>query len=388
MKRELVFVLISFIVLNLVIFQSVFGASNLKDIKWKYEGEWYSKSFGSFFIWKNFVEAGIIIASKFTVIEKEDKYGLMLKTESGYEYKTSYFVNYDELSGEVKAFVNYTLPSGELKILNGSILLNGKQDVREFLDPMIFINKTLGEVIFDLIERNLNLSFVGKESQTSIGYDPKSTPESPILIIDYKKIIKDDTSPVPENYTSESERNISEIESSNILSGVEGLPTERSEGDNEKSEMIEDKENEPLSKDNLEIINPKPNLGKVSIFLNEKEQFSIENSNYDFIKWYLDNEEVKENSKFYEFMASEIGNYEIRVEIESESEIRGHVWEIRVKPLGISEEESSNWFIWTIILLLVILFFVGIVYFLKKRREVVNNNQNNSFETNSAPTFS
>ena len=354
--------------------RSVINSLEDNPLKFAYGGEWYSKGFGSFWSWKGFVETVIETVSKFTIIEKDNTFGLSL---SG--FNTSYFGNYNPNTGEMSGSLNFSgLPSGEGKVFSGKILVNGESDLRKFGNPRDYINKSIKQLILDGIKNKWRVSFVGTKSKTELSPGPNATVENPVIMVNYEKYQGSDTSAVPLNYEIEGSENIN-IENYSVeniteivsnIGNVSNISTNENQTIQNQTEIIQT---------NLSIINPKPSYNNVSIFVNETKTFSIENTDYDSIKWYLDEKDIKRNSKSYTFKGLKQGFNEIKVEVKKASEIKSYGWSVEVKEREIIKEKGINWMFWIIIGVTLIIIIMGILYFLKSKRnnQLVNGQLNN-----------
>ncbi len=366
----LVLVLASIIVLMLCnIF--VIASQENGNIKFGYEGQWYSKGFSSFWNWKLFVDTVINSLLKFTIIEKDNNYGVMIRTESGEEVRTPYLVNFDPMTGEISGTLNYSLPNGEGKILSGKVLVNGQVNITKFINPKDYINKTIKELVLAGISKKLIVSFSGKKSKTTVSVHPNSTSGDPKVIIDYEKFKPGDTSLIPENYETEGLGNTTIVNYT-----IENLTQVISSVGNNTNLTIQTTGNgtNKTSEISLNIINPKPSLEDISIFINETKRFSIENTDYYSIKWYLDEGVVKSNSKFYDFKGLKQGFHTLNVEVKKDSKTGNHFWNIEVKKIEVEEEKKGLgiWF-WIIIIILMFIIIAAALYFLK-----IKANSNNA----------
>ncbi|VVB78674.1 Uncharacterised protein [uncultured archaeon] len=378
--------------IGLVLFLNILVSASADNsaadyISANYKGEWYSKGFSSFWGWKSFADTLVNTISKFTIIEQDNSFGVMLKDSSGNEIaRTPYLVHYDPLTGEISGTLNYSV-NGVSKNFTGKVLVNGDSNISKFIDPKSYVNKTIKQLVLDGIAKKLKVSFVGKESKTTISPDPLSTPENPMVIIEYDKYKSGDTSVIPANYSAlnedpaiinESDTNTTQTSSAQNNSNQIVIVSNQTAGnETNKTKIV-----------NLTIINPLPALGKISIFVNETKLFSVDNKDFDTTKWYLDNKEVKTNSGYYEFRGLKPGNYNISIEIEKSSEIRNHFWNVEVKKIETTKEKSMNWLpIIIVIIVVAIILILGVIYFLKRKgnqTSTINNpaktdiSQNNS----------
>jgi hypothetical protein len=80
----------------------------------------------------------------------------------------------------------------------------------------------------------------------------------------------------------------------------------------------------------FKINNAQPNGSVVSFFLGEDKTFSISNNNYQRIEWYLDEENIKNDTPAVDFTPKSAGNHTLMVKIINGSQIDSRVWEIVV----------------------------------------------------------
>lgn len=109
------------------------------------------------------------------------------------------------------------------------------------------------------------------------------------------------------------------------------------------------------SGDSLEI-QATPSSERISLEIDEGQDFSVENTEFDGIKWILDGEVLQEGSRFYSFSGSESKSHSLTVEITKGSLRDSKSWRISVLGEGGSEEsdEESPTSVGTIILYLII----------------------------------
>jgi hypothetical protein len=107
----------------------------------------------------------------------------------------------------------------------------------------------------------------------------------------------------------------------------------------------------------LVIKSPNPSGITITMFENRNRTFSIANTNYDSIKWFLNNTMVGTNSRSYTVTGLEEGNYTLKVEVKKGSETASKTWNLVVEGEEMGKEFLFNpgvVIFWTIIIVLVI----------------------------------
>jgi len=106
------------------------------------------------------------------------------------------------------------------------------------------------------------------------------------------------------------------------------------------------------------IINPRPSASLITIFTGDNKTFSIDNYDYDSIKWFFDGKLVSIDLNSFEVSDLSIGNYTVKVEVIKGSETIGRAWNLIVEE---TEEgrvrvfELGTVIFWAIIAILVII---------------------------------
>ncbi|MEK6859376.1 MAG: hypothetical protein AABX54_01045 [Nanoarchaeota archaeon] len=362
-KRILFIFAVMILICNLYIVNSLDAS-----VKGSYEGQWYSKGFSDFYVWKTFVDTVINTVAKFIIVEKNNAFGLMLRDGNGNEVRTPYFGAYNTATGEMSGSIDFNLPNGEKKVFSGMVLVNGQSDLRKFGNVRDYINKTIMQLILDGIKNKWKVSFVGNKSKTTISPGVNASAQNPTVLINYEKYKVGDTSLVPKNYEAESVENVT-MPSNYVIQNYTQVTVNQINITNVSNNYINQITiNQINDSGGLEIINPNPISGEISILINITERFSVENSNYDSIKWYLDEKEIKKNSKFYDFKAVRKGNYSVKVEIKKILQTAEHLWGIEVRePVKVVEKSKSNAWIWILMgIILIIIVVIAIAYFLGK----------------------
>ena len=114
-----------------------------------------------------------------------------------------------------------------------------------------------------------------------------------------------------------------------------------------------------------------PSGADIHLFPNDVKKFSIEATEYETIKWYLDNILVEENSESYEFSAVE-GNHTLKAVIQNENLIESKSWNIVIEKDEIIERPvvgaGEVIFYLIVVILGVIMLLVVWLFVLEKSR--------------------
>jgi len=333
------------------------------DLSWDYKGQWYSGGFGDYFGWKNFVDFFIDTMLNVKISEKDGKIGLTTTDPLGNENTNTDLVSFDKNTGKLKFAMEFTLPSGKKKYIeyNGSI--NGEYNISKFFDYNKYLNKSLGDLIYDLLEKDRKVTFVGEMSNITIAPSNDFSSTNPKMEITYEKNLGENyTSPIPLDTAENSStaQNYSTSSSSNYtVNSSISFFEEKNE-----SEQVGKIENKTLTNDIIvRIINAQPNKTKLSIFIGGEKEFSIDNTDYDSIKWYSNNKVMENNSNAYTFRGISKGDYTLKVEIKKAGITKSTVWKISVLEVE-KIKKNVNWtlIIGSLIVIAVIVF--GIIFFI------------------------
>jgi len=111
----------------------------------------------------------------------------------------------------------------------------------------------------------------------------------------------------------------------------------------------------------FKIDNPYPNGSIVSFFVGENRTFSISNNNYQVIRWYLDEKNIKNNSRTLEIQGVSPGNHTLEVRIINGSQIDSRIWKIEIfdyeKEIQFKFDTGSVMF-WVILIILMLIMFL------------------------------
>jgi len=116
----------------------------------------------------------------------------------------------------------------------------------------------------------------------------------------------------------------------------------------------------------FKINNPYPNGNIVSFFVGENKTFNITNSDYERIEWYLDEKNIKNNSKDIVIIGESPGNHTLEVRIINGSQIDSRIWKIEI--FGDSNKEIKFAFdtgsVMFLIILIILLIIMGLIIWL------------------------
>lgn len=115
----------------------------------------------------------------------------------------------------------------------------------------------------------------------------------------------------------------------------------------------------------FKVNNPYPSGNMVSFFVGENKTFNISNNNYQRIEWYLDEKNIKNDSKSLEIIGKVPGNYTLMVKIINGSQVDSRIWKIEIydseKQIKFVFDTGSVMF-WVILIILLII--MGLVVWL------------------------
>ncbi|MDD5193401.1 MAG: hypothetical protein PHF67_02330 [Candidatus Nanoarchaeia archaeon] len=108
----------------------------------------------------------------------------------------------------------------------------------------------------------------------------------------------------------------------------------------------------------FEILNPYPSSESLAISQEQSQDFSIENTEYDSIEWYLDGLFKKSNSNIFTISNLNPGNHIVKVEIKNGEDVASRTWNLVVRTV----EEQKQYIIGKIVFwLLIAIFSVAII---------------------------
>jgi len=366
MKKGLILIAIIFLCLNFI---NNVDASGSADISWDYSGQWYSGGFSDYFGWKNFIDFFINTMLDVRIVEKDNKIGLATKDPLGNEHINTDLVSFDKNTGKIIFAMEFTLPSGKKKYIqyNGSI--NGDYNISKFFDYNKYLNKSLRDLLYDLVSKNKKIKFDGELSNITLTPAPGFSATNPKINITYEKNIPE------ENYTSDIPLNIEENSSANlsILSNTSsenqsianiGFFEELNESDLEVTSSGNDSQIPTIV---FRIINPQPNKTKISVLVGEYQDFSIDNEDYDSIKWSLNNKIVENKSNSYNFKSLTKGEYSLNVEIKKGSSKKIYNW--RISALEKQNNKTSSNLPLLITGIVIVLIILGVIVFFILRKK-------------------
>ncbi|MFA5856633.1 MAG: hypothetical protein WC867_04695 [Candidatus Pacearchaeota archaeon] len=334
-----------------------------------FKGEWYTKGFLQYFAWKGFVNAFATTILNMKIVDAEGSIKLGFTDSEGNQHLSDNSIGYNKNTGELSYEANISIPGGEFKQIKYNINFNNQKDIRKFINPNDYYNKTLKQLVSDLIGDKINITFSGVNSNITFTPSKNSTKTNPQFDIIYtKNKLEVDTKPVEETSDEENVILPPVINNTNnaAIQPYENLSSEvEIEPSNENDTHVIFVNN--ISKPKLEIINPNPKNTKVSMYSTENKLFSIDNNEYDSIKWYLDSKILSEN-KDVNVKDLKKGNYEIKVIIKEGNQSKSKVWKLEV--LEKQNKDKSLYFYILIIILVLLIFFI-IFYFFRRKRVII-----------------
>jgi hypothetical protein len=353
-RRGLFFVAALF--LMFLFFQNallVSGASSSGKISWDYHGSWYSKGFVEYTGWKNFMDLFFDSLLGLEVVEVDGKVGLKGINIYGNEFVNTDLVSFDKQNGILSYSINITLPLLGFKEIRYNISLNNEKNLNRVINPNDYYNGTIEDILWDLNQKNIKISLIGEKSNITLVPNGSGKFELSYL----KNINESDTKPIIVSGSSVQTNTSADkkVYENNGLNDSKGFDT-----------LVKANDTQINRDEKLEIINPIPASSDISMFIRDKKKFSIDNSDYDSISWYLDGKKIKENSKFYDFSVLKVGDYVIKINVKKGDEIKTRVWNVNVKE-KIEKSKSilkNKWFYWImgIIIVLIILMVVFMIF--------------------------
>jgi hypothetical protein len=367
MKKSLILIVIIFLSLNFI---NNIDASGSADISWDYNGQWYSGGFSDYFGWKNFIDFFINTMLDVRIVEKDNKIGLSTKDPLGNEHINTDLVSFDKNTGKIIFAMEFTLPTGKKKYIqyNGSI--NGDYNISKFFDYNKYLNKSLRDLLYDLVSKNKKIKFDGELSNITLAPDPDFSASNPKINITYEKNIIEEnyTSSIPSDAEKNSSSNLSLFSnnsSENISISDIGFFEELNESNSEVTTLVNSSQTQTVV---FKIINPQPNKTKISVLVGEYKDFSIDNQDYDSVKWSLNNKLVENGSNSYNFKSLIKGDYSLNVEIKKGSVIKINNWRISVLEKQNNDKKSSNLPVLIIGIILVLIILGVIVFFILRKK--------------------
>ena len=349
-----------------IILSSQVTAGNLQL---NYNGQWYSGGFGDFSGWKNFVNFFIDTMLGVKIVEVGDKIGLVTTDPWGNENTNTNLVSFNKNTGALTFLMDVPLPGGKIEHINYNISLNGDYNISKYVDYTQFLNKSIKDILVYVGKEHLKIKFVGNYSNVTVIPTEEFTEANPSFNVTYEKNQPGNySSPIiPENNSS-SFGTLSENSTNSNVNNTQNITETENLTENSYGGSTSGKNNSKKEDLEFKIINPMPNASKIFMNLSEKRVFSIDNVNYDTIVWRLNEKIVKEKSNFYEFFATESGNFRLSVEIKRESVIKTNIWRVSIA----SEEKNNNELIKKVIIVLglvvLMLIVLGVFMYFKKNQ--------------------
>lgn len=367
-KEGVIFILGIVLVVILLNINTIFGAEDNVSINFNYQGRWASAGFSDVYSWRHFVDVFVNIMLNLKIIDQNGTMGLVAYDNFGNQKIIWDWAHFNNNTCALTFGMNLTLPLGVKKDLNYDIALNNDKNICHINDYKKYLNKTLKEILLDLGKNNITALFIGKTGNISVvpskNFDVNN-PNFTVIMVH----AEDDTHPLlPEvNFTSMNlttmtlnELNITYINNITIVNNKESENTTEENIKNTTNNVQNTTKETNTTKKVFKIINPKPSNFNVNTFINEKVDFSIENTEYDSISWILDGKVVGNNGNSYVFSSENIGEYRLKVEINKSLESKVNSWKIIVAK---SKENNSFNYIYLILIVIIVIIIIVFVIF-------------------------
>lgn len=314
-------------------------AAQYRDIRWNYNGQWSSSGFSDFSGWKTFVDFFINVMLNVKVIEIDGKLALSSSDQLGNNKIAKDLIDFNNSTCKLNFRMNVTLPLGTVERINYAMTLNGNSNICEIIDYKKYINMTLRDILIDAGSKNITAKFIGNGGNITIAPEANYSVDNPKFNMTYVHINDGDYPLIP-NLTSNNgttnltNRGLFELDLNDNGNITNSSVKNQSSVQNKSSSDLNDGiRNISLNKTVLKefkITGISPENANISMFVGEKRTFSIDNTDYDTIKWYLDGNLVENNLNKYEFRGLNEGKYKIKVEINKNSDVKSNFWSINV----------------------------------------------------------
>jgi len=123
----------------------------------------------------------------------------------------------------------------------------------------------------------------------------------------------------------------------------------------------------------FKINNPYPNGSIVSFFVGENRTFNISNQDYQKIEWYLDEKNIKNDSKGIELKGVYPGNHTLEVRVMNGNQVDSRIWKIAIfdyeKEIKFVFDTGSVMF-WVVIIILLIIIGLIIGLLIGERKKI------------------
>jgi hypothetical protein len=315
-------------------------AEQYKDIRWNYNGQWSSSGFSDFLGWKSFVNFFINVMLNTKVIEIDGKLALSSSDQLGNQKIAKDLIDFNNNTCKLNFRMNVTLPLGTIEKINYAMTLNGNSNICEVIDYRKYINMTLRNILIDAGSKNISVKFLGNGGNITIVPEKDYSVDNPEFNMTYVHI-NDGNYPLIPNLTNDNgltnltNRGLFELDLSNNgniinVSVNKSVIVEKNDSSSGSNVGIEeDSLNKSIIKE-FKISGMSPENANINMFVGEKRTFSINNTDYKAIKWYLDGVLVENMKNKYEFRGLKEGKYQIMVEVSKDSEIKSNLWHINV----------------------------------------------------------
>lgn len=348
------------------------------DINWNYNGQWASSGIGDFSGWKTFVDFFINVMLNVRVIELNGHLALSSSDNLGNERIAEDLINFNNETCKLNFGMNLTLPLGIVQRVDYAMRLNGNYNICEIIDYRKYINKTLRDILIDAGSKNITVEFIDKDGNITLIPEKNFSTSNPKFNMTYRHINNGNYPLIPAPVENTGETSLTQVDlfdsgliqnkSLNISLG-QNNPVNNSNNPINNSNInksVNGTNNRGL--EDYKIINPEPKNANIQVFVSERKMFSIENTDYQTIKWFLDGKVVENEENKYYFKKIEIGDYKLKVEISRDSIVKSNLWNIKVV-----ENKKKFPFGMIIFVLIGIFVFLGIIiisyYVFKKNSE-------------------
>ncbi len=313
------------IVIILIFANMVFvNAEQYQDIRWNYNGQWSSSGFSDFSGWKTFVNFFINVMLNVRVIEIDGKLALSSSDQLGNQKIAKDLIDFNNNTCKLNFRMNVTLPLGSVERIKYAMNLNGNSNICEIIDYKKYINMTLRDILIDVGSKNITIKFLGNGGNITIIPETNYSINNPQFNMTYVHINDGDYPLIPNltsnnGSTSLTNRGLFELDLNNngniVNVSVKNQNSVPGEVDSNPNTVIKNNSLNKTSAKEFKIIGISPENTNISMFVGEKRTFSIENTDYEIIKWYLDGNLVENMKNKYEFKGLKEGKYPIKVEI-------------------------------------------------------------------------
>ncbi|MDP2925445.1 MAG: hypothetical protein Q8N99_03670 [Nanoarchaeota archaeon] len=324
-----------------------------------------------------FLSALINHVSDYRITYISNKIGLSMDDQFGQETLGNLSINLNNSSGNLGFSLDFKLPTSNLKSIRYNIKLNDDYNITNFIDPDFYYNKTIKQLLVDLLNRNIRISLVGEKSNVTISKGEGYTSDNPKYKIEYVRNTNDSLEPVLGNYN---------IQSTNDTNNTNTNITPVNQGNNQNTVNNNSQNTTSIIFSNntinntqivFKILNPNPSNYRINLKTGELKEFSIDNEDYDTIKWYVDNKIINKVSNKYGFKSVKKGEFDLKVEIKKSTVTKSNSWIITVKEP--EKKKSSKIYLYIIIFIILILLVIISIILIKRKSQTGLPEENKPF---------